>query len=400
MTDNPPRIAVVYDHLITRYGGAEVVLNALLTAFPEAQLHTVVYDKNRARWVDEGRVHSVCNINFAPWLRIREVLDLCLPFMIEKIDLANYDIVISVTSSYAKGVLTRPDQLHISYILNTTRYLHEARESLAATHLLFQLWGIRSVAKLVRTYLHVWDMQAAFRPDYIVTLSELVKKRIEKTYGRTVDAVIAPPIPATAEPTVAAKKSAYIVCVARLVEYKRFDLALTACMELNQPIIIAGTGRSQAALQEIAGDKAYIRHNSESLSDCLAHAQAKNAVCIFWGECTDTEKAQLYSEAQASLSPGVEDFGIAALEALVYGTPVILSKESGAAENITDMIHGVFIQTQNKSAVIEAIKKMQNTSFDSKVLRKKAAEYGENVFIRKVHNIVSQFYKKHVTIGV
>lgn len=399
MTDNLPRIAVVYDHLLTRYGGAEMVLSALMKAFPEAQLHTVVYDKHAAQWVDERRVHSVCNINLTPWLRIREVLDMCLPFLIEKIDLTNYDVIISVTSSYAKGVLTRPDQLHISYILNTTRYLYEARESLAATHLLFRLWGIRSVAKLVRSYLHLWDMQAAFRPDYIVTLSQLVKKRIEETYGRAVDALLTPPVSATTKPAVATKKSGYIVCISRLVEYKRIDLALSACLELDQPIIIAGTGRSQAALQKIAGNKAYIRQDSESLTDCLKYAQAKNAVCIFWGECTDTEKAQLYSGARASLSPGVEDFGISALEALFYGTPIILSQESGAAENITDMTHGVFIHTQSKSAIIEAIKQMQNTSFDSKILRKKAAEYGEDVFIRKVHNIVSQFYKKHVTMG-
>ncbi len=400
MIENSPRIAVVYDHLLTRYGGAELVLQALLHAFPDAQLHTVIHNPKMTPWILPNKVTALFSAHGAPWFTVREILDPCLPFLIESIDLSKYDIIISVTSSYAKGVITRPDQLHISYILNTIRYLYEAQESLAKQHPLFKIWGIKTMATFLQRYLRRWDMQASQRPDVVLTLSGLVQKRITDTYQREVTALLTPPIPSH-QPVLQPnqKNRSYVLCISRLVEYKHIDILIAACLKLQQKLIIAGTGRAEKMLQDAAQESIYTRKPEQTLEDCLAAAEAEGAVCIFWGDCTEAEKAELHAVARVFCMPGIEDFGITAVEALTYGVPVVISKQSGAAELLRDGVHGIYIQTQDVDGVAMAIKKALTKKFNTGQLLKTAAEYTETAFVRKIHNIVSQFYTKHVTIG-
>ncbi len=400
MIDNSPRIAVVYDHLLTRYGGAELVLQALLHAFPDAQLHTVIHNPKMTPWILPHKITALFSARWTPWFTVRELLDPCLPFLVESIDLSKYDIIISVTSSYAKGVITRSDQLHISYILNTIRYLYEAQKSLAQRHPLFNIWGIRTIAIFVQRYLRSWDLLASQRPDVILTLSELVQTRIKNTYQRDVAAVLTPPIPShplKIQPN--SQNRSYVLCISRLVEYKHIDTLLAACLKLQQKIIIAGTGRAEKMLQNSANESIYIRKPQQSLKNCIAAAEAAGALCIFWGECSEAEKAELHAVARVFCMPGIEDFGITALEALTYGVPVVISKHSGAAELLRDGVHGVYIQTQDVDGVAAALKKACTKKFVTAQLTKTAAAYSETAFVRKIHNIVSQFYTKHVTIG-
>lgn len=400
MTEKTPRIAVVYDHLLTRYGGAELVLQALLRAFPDAQLHTVIHNPKMTPWVFPHKVTALFSARWAPWFTIREILDPCLPFLIETIDLSKYDVVISVTSGYAKGVITRPGQLHISYILNTVRYLYEAQELLARQHPVFKIWGIKTIATFLQHYLRMWDIQASQRPDVVLTLSDLVRQRIRDTYQRDVEKLLTPPIPghklAFRSDT---NNRSYILCISRLVEYKHIDTLIAACLKLHQKLIIAGTGRAEKMLQNAAKDSIYIRKPKQTLEHCLAAAEATEALCIFWGDCTEIEKAELHAVARVFCMPGIEDFGITAVEALAYGVPVVISKQSGAAELLRDGIHGVYIQSQDVDGVTTALKKAFTKKFTPAQFLKTAAEYSETVFVRKIHNIVSQFYKKHVTIG-
>lgn len=404
MTEKTPRIAVVYDHLLTRYGGAELVLQALLHAFPDAQLHTVIHNPKMTPWVLPNKVTSLFSARWAPWFTIRELLDPCLPFLVETIDVSKYDIIISVTSSYAKGVITRPDQLHISYILNTIRYLYEAQGSLAKQHPWFKIWGIKTIAVLVQRYLRSWDLQASQRPDVVLTLSDLVRRRITDTYQRNVTALLTPPIPthqmAFQSNQTDQKNRSYVLCISRLVEYKQIDILLAACLKLKQKIIIAGAGRAEKMLQNAAKESIYVRKPEQTLEHCLAAAEATGALCIFWGACSEVEKAELHAVARVFCMPGIEDFGITAVEALTYGVPVVISKQSGAAELLRDGIHGVYIQSQDVDGIATALKKALTKKFVTAQLTKTVAAYSETAFVRKIHNIVSQFYKKHVTIGV
>lgn len=388
---------------MTTYGGAEIVLQALADAFPAAPIYTTVYDQHTATWVAPERVRTVIRGPLARLLRRRELLDPFLPILLEHIDLSEYDTVISVTSSYAKGVLTKPSQFHFCYLLNTTRYLYEAQSSLMAGHALLRLPGMKQLSYFMLGYLRRWDLLASRRPDRIVTLSALVAQRMLAVYGRASDAVLAPPLPplraALTLKSLNKPPTPYYVCVSRLVEYKNISLALQAAKQVGHTLVVAGTGREEWSLRRTAGTDLYIRTPDQTIQACLSAAHAQQKKCIFWGECTEQEKGELYSHAIAAVVPGIEDFGISIIEPLQYGIPVLCSKQSGAAEHLVDSVHGTFFDEQTVESLSEAWKKQTTRSFNPITLQDKAKEFTHKAFVRKLHNIFSHFYKKHVTIG-
>ena len=259
--EKKPKVALVYDRVNTRYGGAEQVLVQLHTIFPEAPLFTSVFDPKKAKWSADFTVFPSF-IQRIPILKnFHRAAVFLMPLAFERANLKSFDIIISVTSAEAKGVLTSPDQLHVCYLLTPTRYLWSHQDEYEKDVLTGWL------RKLIFRYLKWWDEAAAFRPDVIIPISKLVQERTEQYYHRKTLPVIYPPVSFTnlteESSEVSEKESAddpsssevefphdYYLIVARLVSYKRLDIAIKACQKLNRKLIIIGEGPDKKRLQK------------------------------------------------------------------------------------------------------------------------------------------------------
>lgn len=371
-----PSVALVYDRVNTPHGGAEQVLLALHQAFPTAPLYTSVYDSKKAPWAKVFDVKTSF-VQSLPWAKNNHRLYAPLmPLAFESFDLDKYNIIISITSAEAKGVLTKPEQLHICYMLTPTRYLHSHREEYEQTSWPFKIPLLSWISKKLFNYLWWWDTSAAARPDVIIPISSLVKKRVEHYYHRETHHVVYPPLQLT---EVAPKESSrltvpdtFLLIISRLVSYKRIDLAIKAAKKLHMPLLIVGEGPARAEL--------------EHLSD--GHA-------TFLGQVSESDKAHLLNKATALLMPGIEDFGITAVDAVAAGTPVILHTDSGAAELLPDDETAIHLQELSVDEIVSAIKKVSHIKINKLSLRKKLEKYAINNFVTQFNVIVRKEWEKH-----
>jgi glycosyltransferase involved in cell wall biosynthesis len=397
-------IALVYDHLLTKHGGAELVLESLLTVFPQAQLFTTIQDTELTTWHAKTTVHRSGLQRFLFLFRKRELLDAVTPITIEQFDFSSFDIVISITSSAAKGVITGPQQLHICYLLTPTRYLYHDAENLLAEHAILSLPIINWFARKFLAYLRWWDQVAVWRPDKVIAISQQVADRCQQFYNRKVDEVIYPPvivpsqIKASSSQTRLLPIENYLLCISRLVPYKNIDLALQAALKLDQTMVIIGTGTELENLVQLAGSSAYLRLRSENIEEAIHNGVTQNKRILFVKDCSEVEKALLLAHCKAVLMPGIEDFGITALEANTFGKPVIISAQSGVAEVLKDQKHAIHLQTQDISEIIAAVKKIDTTQFSKEKLKVNSSAFSQEEFVRKFHNLVFAFYTEHSTI--
>jgi len=351
------KVALVYDR-VNKWGGAERVLLALHEMFPEAPLYTSVYDEKRAPWakVFPHVYHSFLQ-NIPILKNYHELLGWLTPFAYETFNFDDYDVVISVTSEAAKGIITKPTTKHICYCLTPTRYLWSGYEeylhNLPRTLAWIPLYKLISQPFL--RYAKVWDRFAAQRPDVIISISTAVKDRIKKYYGRDSE-IIFPPVeiekfqipnfpPApwlrrvgkfqknSKKQISNIKQKDYYLIVSRLVPYKKIDLAIEAFNELGLPLVIVGIGSEEARLKGMA---------------------KKNI--IFRGLVSDEELISLYKGSKALIFPQEEDFGITAVEAQAAGCPVIAYKKGGATDSVIDSKTGIFFEEQTKESLIKAVK--------------------------------------------
>ncbi len=349
-----PKIALIYDKVNTPYGGAENVLAALHEVFPDAPLFTTVYGRKAARWahVFDVRPSWLQHIPFLQHMHLW--LTPLFPIAIESLDVSEYDIVISITSSQAKGVLTTPHQLHICYLLTPTRYLFSHKSEYLQAVWWLRLPLIKQVVAAVADYLAWWDKASAARPDVIIPISKLVQQRTQQYYNRTTVEPLYPTIaelPNSTEKDTQQKK--FLLVSSRLVPYKRVDLAIQAALNTNKTLVIIGTGTDQQRLQKLAGSSAYIRSSSESVDQTLTTAATQHKTIIFMGTCSDQERSQLYNQASAFLMLGLEDFGITALEAALQDIPTIIHQDSGVAEVLGK--HAITIAEESVTAVEQAL---------------------------------------------
>lgn len=329
---NSPKIALVYDRLNTAYGGAEYVLQELHAEFPDAPIYTSVYHP-RATWADDFTIKTSF-LQRMPFLRTRhQIAAAGMPLAFESFSFDDIDIVISVSSAEAKGIITSPETLHISYLLTPPRYLDPHNTGYISSHWYGSLPGIRFITKLFLRYLSWWDTAAALRPDHILTISSLVTQRLQERYNRPTDAIIFPPIPVHSAKTLSQKSlypEPYFLCISRLVPYKKIELVLDTAVRLQKPVIIVGHGTYAQHLISRHPDVTAVRKEEESLSVWLNTQKDTTNLCLFVGNCTEQEKQELLLHAHTGFMLGVEDFGITALEYLAFGCPVIYNPASGA----------------------------------------------------------------------
>jgi glycosyltransferase involved in cell wall biosynthesis len=365
------RIALVYDR-INKFGGAERVLTALHRIWPEAPVFTSVYDPQGAPWCRDWDIRTSW-LQHIPGARSNhESFGWLMPLAFESLDLSGFEVIISLTSEAAKGVVTRADQLHVCYLLTPTRYLWSH-----AGDYLAQLPGaIRPLGMAVQSKLRVWDYLAGQRPDYILAISEHVKKRCLKYYRREAEVIYPPMELADSSKHVARGRNqfghapratrhepTYYLVVSRLVPYKRIDLAIEACNRLKQNLVVVGSGGDEGRLMAMAGP-----------------------TVVFKGNLTDGELVRYYRGARALLMPQEEDFGLTVVEALSLGTPVVSYKNSGAAEVIEDGKTGVLFDKQTPESLIEAMEQLAEMEV-SQTSKKFSEEKFRQTFLKRIEEL-------------
>jgi glycosyltransferase involved in cell wall biosynthesis len=352
------KVALVHDYL-NQMGGAERVVIALHEIFPDAPIYTSIYDPTR---VDQAFQKMDIRISFMQKLPMvmkhhQPYLPL-YPFAMEKMDLRGYDLVLSSSSAFGKGVITRPETLHICYCHTPMRWCWNYEEYVEREHL-----GkvARTILPFLITKLRTWDQISAMRVDHFIANSPIVAERIRKYYRR--EAIyIPPPVEASRfpfDPTIEAEN--YFLILSRLVPYKRIDLAIEACNQLQLPLVIIGGGRDLERLKRMAGPT--IR---------------------FLGKLSDEEVLHYYIHCRAFIFPGEEDFGITPLEAQACGRPVIAYGTGGALATIVDGTTGMFFREQTVESLTTTLASFNERMFNPFVIRNHALEFDTPRFRRRI----------------
>ncbi len=372
------KVAILYDR-VSKWGGAERILLALHKLFPEASLYTSVYHAQKAPWAKEFTVKTSF-LQHAPAARVwHEAYALFMPIAFENFSFDEYDLVISVTSEAAKGIITKPKTLHICYCLTPTRYLWSGYNEYFRSQL------IQKMTRPLVSYLQTWDRVAAQRPDAYIAISSEVKKRIKTYYGRE-STVVYPPVALASSDRRLVNSSEkitkrytlnandYFLVVSRLVPYKRIDIAINACNVLQLPLKIVGMGSQDGMLRRIAGP-----------------------TIEFVGSLTDYELVEYYKACRALIFPGNEDFGLVMVEAQKFGKPVIAFKNGGALEIIADAKTGAFFYPQTTEALIKALNVFEEEAFSIEACIKNAERFSflefKKSFMHALEKAQEQYFR-------
>lgn len=372
-----PSVAIVYDRLNSS-GGAEKILAEFQHLYPQAPFYSSVCDRRSAPWLSpKTRVHTSW-LQYVPGAANRhQLFGWLMPILFESFDFSQYDIVISVSSESAKGVLTQPKQLHINYTLTPTRYLWSHADEYQK-HI--PKW-LRPLMKKIVNILKRWDRVAAQRPDIMVPISQVVKDRIAQYYQRESTEPIYPPI-SLAEvievpDRVESLPEEFFFTWGRHVRYKQFDTVIRAAAQVKMPVVIAGSGPDTKRLQQLA----------------LALDPAGNYI-FFVGMVSDAELRWYLEHARASVFPQIEDFGIVLMEALLAGCPVIAHKKSGAVELMTAQ-DGLFLEKISIQILADTMKKMRSKAWNRLDIRRRAGQYAGVRFSQEWSRFVEESWEKH-----
>ena len=332
------RVAIVHYWFVTHRGGERVV-EAIARMLPQADLFSVVADPSAIPDSLRGRSLKTSFLQKLPGsTRWHRHFLLLYPLALEQFDLSEYDLVLSSESGPAKGVLTGAQTCHVCYCHSPMRYLwdfyHRYRNGASVGRL------SRPFFTLASHYLRMWDAASADRVDYFIANSQNVASRIRKHYRRDA-AVIYPPVNVDAG-YVAEKIEDFYLAVGHFVDYKRIDLAITACNRLGRKLHVVGDGGQYTRLRKLAGPSVH-----------------------FCGALSDNELREQYAHCRALLFPGEEDFGIVPVEALSFGRPVIAYGRGGVLETVKgfhsasphapEHSTGVFFRQQSFDALVDAI---------------------------------------------
>ena len=365
----PLKIALVHDYL-NQYGGAERVLEELHTLFPTAPVYTSIYwPKKMSPTIRALDVRTSFMQRLPLVTRNHQPFLLLYPLAFESFDLSEFDVVISNSSAFCKGVVTHPGTLHICYCLTPMRWVwnyhaYVDRERLGTM--------ARMVLPAAISQLRAWDVATAQNVDRFLAISRTVSSRVRKYYRRD-STVVYPPV--NCDAFLSAPPSPidnYYLVVARLMPYKRIDLAVDAFSRLGIPLKIVGDGRSLPELRARAG------RNVE-----------------FVGRVSDSELKRLYAACRGYVFPGEEDFGIAPLEANASGRPVIAYAAGGALDTVIDGRTGVLFERQEVESLIAAVRRAEATAWDSEELRRHARKFDRQVFREQLQAFVWESVAAH-----
>jgi glycosyltransferase involved in cell wall biosynthesis len=346
------RIAIVHEWF-TSHAGSEKVVEQILRLYPNADLYSLVdFLPEPLRNFIQNKPVTTSFIQKLPFARghFRSYLPL-MPLAIEQFDLSGYDLIISSHHAVAKGILTRPDQLHISYVHTPLRYGWELQHQYLRQANLTQ--GLKSgLSRLILHYMRLWDVASAYRVDRYLANSHYVARRIAKTYRRSAE-VIYPPVD-TGRFRADCPREDFYLTVSRFVPYKRVDLTIEAFNQLKLPLIVIGDGPSAAAMRQLAAPN--IR---------------------FLGHQSDSVVADHMQRCRGFIFPPEEDFGITPVEAQAAGAPVIAYARGGQAETVIDQRTGLLFHHQTVESLVQSVKQLNRCvdQFDSGALKENAEKF-------------------------
>ena len=357
------KIALVHDYLV-QYGGAERVLEAFTEIFPKAPIFTMVYDKKLMDGAFENKKIKTSFLQKIPFVGSHHRLfPLLMPTAIEQFDFSGFDVVLSDSNSYAKGIITGTNTLHITYCHTPMRYAWDDCHKYLREFKYSKL--TKKLVPFAMNYIRLWDKISANRPDEYIANSNFVSMRIRKYYDKN-SVVINPPA-SIDKFNISKNVENYFLMTGRALPYKRFDIAVKAFNELGLPLKIIGKGPEIKKLKKIA------KNNIE-----------------FLGYLSDKETSSYFSKCKAFIFPPEEDFGITPLEAMASGRPVIAFKGGGALETIIENKTGMFFSKQTAKSIIEVVKKFDSKNFNPKEIRAHAMKFDKEIFKKKIKKFIEE----------
>lgn len=364
------KIALVHDYLV-QYGGAERVLEAFQELFPYAPIYTLIHDESSMHGHFKGsRIYTSFLQNLPFSKKRHRLFPPLMPMAIEGFDFSQYEIVLSDSSSFAKGVITRPETLHICYMHTPMRYAWDDCQKYTED---FGLPGIvRKLVPLFMSPIRLWDRISAERVDRFISNSRFVANRIQKYYRKS-STVIHPPVNVS-QFYLSDTKGDYFLMVGRLIAYKRHDIAIQAFNELKLPLKIIGRGPELERLKKIAGP-----------------------TIEFLGRVPEEDLPKYYAECRGFVFPQEEDFGIVAIEAMASGKPLLAYRGGDIVEHMEEGKMGEYFEAQTKDSLIEAVKRFDEKKYDPAYIREKAKIFDKELFKATIKDYIDTALAEHRT---
>ncbi len=365
------KVALVHDYL-TKLGGAERVLKTFTEMFPDAPIYTLLFNKGMGDFLNVKSNIKVSFLRFFPKF-LQDNARYLLPFLTvapETFDLSAFPLVISSCNAFCKGVVTRSQTIHICYCHAPTRFLWDwyyeyAKENKINLCKKFFLLPLLN-------YLRVWDRLAAERVDFFIANSRYTQKRIRKYYHRSSE-VIYPPVDVKRF-EISKKNRGYFLIVSRLSPYKRIDLAVEAFNKLELPLVIVGEGTQSRYLRKIA--KKNIR---------------------FTGFQNDQEVKKYLENCRAFIFCGEEDFGIAPVEAMACGKPVLALRKGGVLETVIEGKTGEFFDEPMEELLADGVRRLieNEREYNPYLIRQQAEKFSKENFVRNFKNFVEKIMQSN-----
>ena len=359
------KLAIVHDYL-NQYGGAERIIEIFHEMYPDAPIYTSVYDPSMLPPVFQEMDIRPSFLQRIPFIsRTLPYYISLMPLAFEQFDLQEYDVVLSSTTSFAKGVITSPNCVHICYC-NTPmrfawRYHDYMRErnvgTLRRMMLALMLHPIRS-----------WDAVSANYVDYFIANSYNIARRISKFYRRD-SYVIYCPVDCSRY-SIRPEVGDYYLIVSRLREYKRIDRAIEAFNELKLPLVIIGEGSDRNRLEQMAGENT-----------------------TFLGRVDEEALQKYYAHCRALIFPGEEDFGLTPVEAMASGRPVIAFGGGGALETVKENVTGCFFSDPTPASLAAAVRSFDTGQVDPETIRAHALQFDVKNFKQKIEDYIQSCVK-------
>ncbi|MCK4892198.1 MAG: glycosyltransferase [Candidatus Pacebacteria bacterium] len=373
-----PKVALVHDFL-TYFGGAEQVLASLHNLYPEAPIYTLLYDKNKMeRYFPDAKIKTSFLNKLPKFIRKRKKYLLPLmPTAAETFDLRDFDTIISSSSSFGKGIITKPKTIHICYCHAPTRFLWDWHYNYLNEN---KIKGIKRILILpLLHYMRMWDKSASERVDQFVANSQNTANKIKKFYRRE-SVVIYPPaltgklkvhkVKSPSSRTVRlGRKNDYFLIISRLSPYKKIDIAVETFNKLGLPLIIIGDGQDRKRLEKMA---------------------EKNIK--FLGFQPEEKLSQYYQNCYAFIFPGEDDFGITPIEAMSFGKPVLAFRKGGLIETMLEGVTGEFFDNPIPEILADGIRRLKNNynNYNPERIKQHAEKFSRKKFEENMKNVIEK----------
>jgi glycosyltransferase involved in cell wall biosynthesis len=388
MNANKLKVALVHDFL-NQYGGAERVLSVLHEIFPDAPIFTMLYDPKKIRGkFKDADIRTSFLQKFPNFLKKRPKWLLpFLPTAPETFNLRDFDLVISSSGAWSKGIIVKPKTLHICYCHSPMRFAWDWNEKYLGEQNLGK--GRRLFTRMLLNYVRMWDKAASDRPDFFIANSCSTQTRIRKYYCRESE-VVCPPVEINPSPTLPLRKGegqeipplekgdkgGFFLIVSRLSPYKKVEVAIEAMNKLNLSLVVIGEGAPKYVkyLRSIAGSKTK-----------------------FLGWKSDEETKKYFDSCRAFIFPGEDDFGIAPVEAMSFGKPVIALRKGGATETVIEGETGEFFDEAAIEVLADAVRRFQENekNYDPAKIRNQAEKFSKEKFVENIQRVIGEMVEEY-----